>query len=232
MLAYKGSVFYNRIFLNGFVRSVSTLASGKPPFVMIASIGNPEPEYMNTRHNVGNMFLDLVVENHWQHFLKFREHRNIPHGVYSTSPDLPQVFLFKSIFSYMNLQGSPISKSWKKVYDLKKQESSPALVVIHDEIQLPLGKFQIRRQNTSARGHNGLRSINESMGMGYTKICIGVGKPNHKDVARHVLSRFKPEEKETLYFDVFPQIFKLLDEIKDGKHIYEVFEGDSNKKSK
>ncbi|CAH6723007.1 peptidyl-tRNA hydrolase [[Candida] jaroonii] len=190
---------------------------------MIASIGNPEPEYTFTRHNVGHFALDKLIEDHWTNFKSFTKHRNLSRGVYSVSNDsnMSNILLFKSNDTLMNLQGDPIFTNWRNVKRMQTNNYSPALVILHDEIQLPLGKIQIRKQGTSARGHNGLRSIDSIMGKEYTKISIGVGKPPNKFVADYVLARFKRPEIETLTYDVMPQIVEVLEEMMKGKYIYE-----------
>ncbi|KAG7193730.1 aminoacyl-tRNA hydrolase [Scheffersomyces spartinae] len=204
--------------------TMSVLTPGKPPFVLLASIGNPEDGYGSTRHNVGHQFLNELVQHHWTDFEPFKVHRNLPHGEVSLSNEMhPNLVLFKSTNSLMNLQGGPISQTWEKIRRLKESSTSPALVVVHDELQLPLGKFQIRRQGTSARGHNGLRSISNSMGSGYTKIGIGIGKPAHRNVALYVLGSFKQEEKMELSYNVFPKIIEALAQMEKGEHIYEVY---------
>lgn len=234
LIRYKARELLNRYVRTDFRRSISTLEPEKPPFLMIASIGNPEPQYQGTRHNVGHWALDELITNHWTSFNQFQNHKNIPDGVYSTSSvgGLSDVFLFKSIYSFMNLQGAPVSKTWQKVSNYQKATRSPALVVLHDELQVPFGKFQIRKQLSSARGHNGLRSIDSLMGGGYTKISIGIGKPTAKDLSNYVLSPFTPLEQEVLTYDVMPQIVNVLQEMKDGKYIYDKQEPDPNQSKK
>lgn len=223
IIRYKVREILNKYVFTGFRRSICTLVPEKPPFLMIASIGNPELQYQGTRHNVGHWALDELITNHWTCFSKFQAHKNIPDGVYSTSntEELSDVFLFKSIHSFMNLQGAPVSKTWQKISNYQRSTRSPALVVLHDELQVPFGKFQIRKQLSSARGHNGLRSIDSLMGGGYTKISIGIGKSTAKDVSNYVLSTFTPLEQEILTYDVMPQIATVLQEMTIGKHIYD-----------
>lgn len=120
----------------------------------------------------------------------------------------------------MNLQGSPISKVWNH-FRQQHPQSSSALVILHDEIQIPLGKVQVRRQNTSARGHNGLRSIDKAIGPKYTKIGIGIGKPNHSAIDRFVLSKFSLSELLTLSELSVPQVEAVIEEMLKGKYIYE-----------
>lgn len=199
-------------------RQFLTLKEGKPPAILFAAIANPVPQYSGTRHNVGNWALDQVQKGRSDvpPFKSSRTYR----GYSASEPlELNAVFL-KSTQSYMNLQGRPISKAWlqfKKAYP----NHSAAMVILHDEIQIPLGKIQIRRQNTSARGHNGLRSIDSTIGPVYTKIGIGVGKPDNIPVDKHVLSKFCSDELEVLTGESLPQIKAIIDDMLQGKYIYD-----------
>lgn len=104
----------------------------------------------------------------------------------------------------MNVQGKPIQKHFRKF------SSDSQLLILHDELQVELGKFQIRKPGTSARGHNGLKSINLTVGNHYWKVGVGIGRPQTlektSDVLNYVLSKFDPEQLETLDHEVFPKI--------------------------
>lgn len=234
IIKFKYREVLNKYVFTNFQRSISSLEANKPPFLMIASIGNPEPQYQGTRHNVGHWALEELVNNYWTSFDSFQKHKNLSGGVISTSTseELSNVLLFKSIDTFMNLQGSPISKAWNKIRSYQMAKYSPALVVLHDELQVPLGKFQIRKQLTSARGHNGLRSIDSLMGSGYTKISIGIGKPKSGDASKHVLSPFNAKEHEELTYEVMPQIASVLQEMACGKYVFEKNDPASNAQKK
>lgn len=222
LLRYSYRYVVNKYVFPSNIRQFSiNTGSGKSPYLMIASIGNPEPQYTNSRHSVGHWVLDTLIQSHWKNFHSFKKHRNISRGVYSLSEDdnFSNVFLYKSNETFMNLQGDPIYANWSLIRRVKSEDHNPALVVIHDEIQLPLGKIQVRRQGTSARGHNGLRSIDGVMGQNYTKIAVGVGKPPNKYVAEYVLAKFKKPELEVLTYDVMPQIVEVLEDMSRGRYI-------------
>lgn len=220
--------YSTRFFLNNYLypsnkKWLSTISSNKEPFLMVASVGNPEPEYSRTRHNVGHWVLQQLVDNHWTNFQAFQKHRNITKGKYSVSGDssTKNVILYKSDETYMNLQGEPIYQNWKQIQRIQAEQYNPVLVIIHDEILLQLGKIQIRRRGTSARGHNGLRSLDKIIGPNYLKIAVGVGKPPNKYVADYVLANFKKPELEVLTYDVMPKVVQALEEFLEGKHIYD-----------
>lgn len=192
------------------------LSMSATPSLMVCSIGNPEPEYQGTRHNVGHLILDHMVAN--LKFTAFNKHRNLVKGVYSVPTNLEwdKIFLFKSNESLMNLQGHWVNKNWQL---FSRSQPHPHLIIIHDDIQLPLGKVQVRVQGTSARGHNGLRSIDDVIGKTYTKISIGIGKPPNEHVISYVLGKFKHLEQDILQYDVTSQVIDMLKLMRSGKYI-------------
>lgn len=169
------------------------LLSTRPGGVLVVSIGNPEPQYKDTRHNVGHWIINELHRNNvpieygpWADDKTFG-------GEISTSSD-GNVVLARSIGSYMNTQGKPVSKITQR-YGKDK-----TLLVVHDELQKDLGKLQLRGPGTSARGHNGLKSIDSAMGNKYTKLSVGIGRPNkgQKEVSDYVLSKFTTSERAEL----------------------------------
>lgn len=183
--------------------------------VVVASIGNPSPQYDGSRHSVGHWVLD-EVRRQWPNFGQFSSGSNGMEISNADGGNNANLMLAKSTDSYMNLQGKPISRFWHKY------GKNSSLVIVHDELQIPLGKVQIRRRNTSARGHNGLRSIDSAMGNNYTKIAIGIGKPEKGGptlVSDFVLSKFTRAELETLEQVTLPRVVQILDEMSQGKHV-------------
>lgn len=176
--------------------------------LFIASIGNPEPEYCLTRHNVGHEFMNQLILIHWKdHIYK--------DGNYYRSRKFPEVVLYKSNETLMNLQGKFVARHYNR-FSLSK------LVVFHDELQVKLGKYQIRVEGTSARGHNGLKSVNQYVPSNkYTKFSIGIGKPIG-EVSKYVLLKFNQEELEILMWDVFPKLVQELEALAQKEEIVEL----------
>ncbi|RLV96590.1 Peptidyl-tRNA hydrolase [Spathaspora sp. JA1] len=184
-----------------FVRRINTNTTTNGLF--IASIGNPEPQYANTRHNVGHRMMNQLINIYWKSHIT-----SIQSNLYQSSK-YPNILLFKSNDQYMNLQGKPVSSQFNKI---RKQYSQ--LVILHDELQLDLGKYQIRKPGTSARGHNGLKSINSYLKNDYLKFGIGIGRPNSKQqVVDHVLSKFNLQEQEIIDYDVIPKCVEDLEKL-------------------
>ena len=95
---------------------------------------------------------------------------------------------------FMNLSGLSIKKLIN-FYKIKKEN----LLVVHDDIDLPLGKIKIKIGGGNA-GHNGLKNIDELIGKDYKRIRIGIDRPTNKSVDKFVLEDFKEkEEKEIVY---------------------------------
>ncbi|MCL1790951.1 MAG: aminoacyl-tRNA hydrolase [Peptococcaceae bacterium] len=152
----------------------------------VIGLGNPGLDYAETRHNVGFILLDqwskarrLSYKGRFRG--KFAEDRFDGEKVYLLKPQ-----------TYMNLSGMAVAEL-VGFYQMDSED----LLVVHDDIDLPLGKLRLRAQG-GAGGHNGLKSIQTHLGTTvYWRLKIGVGRPSNDDVAGHVLSPFgKAEKKE------------------------------------
>jgi len=154
---------------------------------LIAGLGNPGPQYEHTRHNIGQE----AVEQ-WGESL----------GVTLKS------LLFRSKHALADFRGNPIvllcpltfmNKSGESVrdcihhYDLETKK----LLVIHDDLDMPLGKIKVVR-NGGSGGHKGVSSIVHFLGSSeFSRVKIGIGRPRHGEaVADYVLSCFYDDEKK------------------------------------
>ncbi len=156
------------------------------PF-LVAGLGNPGPAYQSTRHNAGFMVLDrLLADKPGQ---AFRRHRLGLVASYA-----PGVWLLKPE-TFMNLSGDAVAPMlrWLKI-------DSQRLLVISDDLDLPLGKIRLRRQG-SAGGHNGLKSIALRLNSEhFARIRVGIGRPPDPQlpVIDWVLSPFSAGERSAL----------------------------------
>lgn len=157
---------------------------------MIVGLGNPGREYEATRHNVGFRVTDLLAQRLHVRIdrLKFRAlTRQTELGGKKVLLVQPQTF--------MNLSGAAVS-ALASYYHIPPQR----VLVIFDDISLPPGRIRIRRDG-SAGGHNGIKSIIQSLGTDqFPRIKIGVGAKPHPDydLADWVLSRFSAQEEKAL----------------------------------
>ena len=161
---------------------------------LIVGLGNPGSTYQMNRHNIGFMVVDLIQEQE-----KFPEWSEKFKGLYSKKDD---VVLLKPQ-TYMNLSGQAV-QACMTFFKITLDD----LCVIHDDIELPVGEIKTK-MGGSAKGHNGLRSIDGCVGQNYKRIRCGVDRPSHQDVAAYVLSNFSKDELPTLVLAVQDAV-KLL----------------------
>ena len=150
---------------------------------LIVGLGNPEEKYKHNRHNVGFMVIDSLLSTlPFTHINK----SSFRGALYKSS----NILLLKPL-TFMNLSGQSI----EAVSSYFKPDN---IVVIHDDLDLPFGTLKFKFGGGHG-GHNGLRSIDESIGKEYLRVRIGIGKPQSRDkVISHVLSDFSKNQQEDL----------------------------------
>lgn len=155
---------------------------------MVVGLGNPGKQYEETRHNVGWMVLDRLAERAgWSGRVKAREAAAVVRGRYAGL----DLVLVKPT-TYMNLSGVAV----RKVLARERAPLAELLVVV-DDFALPLGRLRLREQG-SAGGHNGLRSIIGELGnQKFARLRVGIGEPS-RGAVDHVLSRFRNDERALL----------------------------------
>lgn len=189
--------------------------------ILVVGLGNPSPTYNGTRHNVGNWLIEQLVKHKWNGFMALKPDKAVGSFRSSTSlkSDASHMVLAASTGNFMNILGQPINKLWQKFQ--KESRAGLNLLIVHDELEIPLGKVQLRKGSTSARGHNGLKSIKSSIGDGYMKLGIGIGKPTNSGdgaISDYVLSKFTHMELSKLEDATLEQAANIMDEILKGKH--------------
>jgi PTH1 family peptidyl-tRNA hydrolase len=155
---------------------------------VICGLGNPGDRYRFTRHNVGFRVVDLLADR-WGMTGEGRVKEGAALLEVRRPEPIGRVLLVKPL-RYMNRSGGPLRAA------LRQTDVDPAaeLLVVCDDIDLPLGRLRLRRSG-SAGGHNGLRDIIASLGTeDFARARIGVGRTG--TAARHVLSSFRPEERD------------------------------------
>jgi len=158
---------------------------------LLVGLGNPGSEYNKTRHNVGFMVLEEMAR---QNNCIFRDSKKlygktceIRSGLIKTRLLMPK--------TYMNESGRSV-RSAKDWFNFENNQ----LIVLVDDIDLPLGKIRVRSQGSSG-GHNGLKSIINHLGTNeFKRLRIGIGSPSEIQKERksktvsHVLGNFSKEE--------------------------------------
>ncbi len=157
---------------------------------LIVGLGNPDDKYKNTRHNVGFMAVDLLMNQNGGVFNK-----NKMQGIFGECKINGNRILAVKPQTYMNNSGicvSQIAKFYKIPLD--------KIIIIFDDISLDVGKLRIRRKGSHG-GHNGMRSIVDHLNSSdITRIKLGVGAKPHPDydLADWVLSNFPKDQNENL----------------------------------
>ncbi|EOT23386.1 peptidyl-tRNA hydrolase [Eubacterium sp. 14-2] len=155
---------------------------------IIAGLGNPTRQYEKTRHNVGFDVIDLLAE---KYNIKVNEKKH--RALCGTGILEGQKVLLVKPQTFMNLSGESIGA----ILNYYKIPPETNFMVLYDDISLPPGRLRIRKKG-SAGGHNGIKNIISHVGtQEFLRIKIGVGeKPQGRDLADYVLSRFSKEERE------------------------------------
>jgi len=150
---------------------------------LIVGLGNPGPQYRDTRHNAGFLVLDLLAA---RYKLTFRSGRGADEAKWEG------VTLLKPT-TFMNLSGAAVQGA------LTRARLSPAeLLVVHDDLDLPLGRLRLR-VGGSAGGQRGVADTIRRIGPDFTRLKVGISRPSEGwKVENWVLSRFQEAEKPLL----------------------------------
>jgi PTH1 family peptidyl-tRNA hydrolase len=180
---------------------------------VLVGLGNPGPKYLMTRHNVGFLFLDVLVqENHasWDSTSALAKKSKSEIAEFKVSGK--NVIAIKPQ-TYMNLSGQALEGLYQKNPRLKESE----LIVFHDEVDIPFKQLRIKKGGGDA-GHNGLKDIRRVLGHGdYIRFRIGVGRPTGPmELADYVLQNFSKEEQEPL-IEVMSRTADTLDLVLQNK---------------
>jgi PTH1 family peptidyl-tRNA hydrolase len=167
------------------------LATGGSSRWLAVGLANPEAEYAGTRHNIG---ADVVRILAGRLGTPFKAHKASAH-VADTFDRPGGVPLSLAIpFGYMNNSGGPVQRL-TAFYKVPLER----LIVVHDEIDLPLASLRLKRGGGTA-GHNGLKDVQRHLGgSDFYRVRIGVGRPpDRQDPADFLLHRFSTKEREQI----------------------------------
>lgn len=176
--------------------------------LVIVGLGNPGNPYARTRHNVGFDVVDVLSEK-----LNIPVKKKMHHTLVGEGSILGERVVLCKPQTFMNESGRSVVElvQWYK-------PEPDRLLVIYDDIDLPLGKLRIRKSG-SAGTHNGMRSILAQYGrQDFPRIRVGVGaKPEGWDLANWVLSHYATSEEQKIQFDAFLRAADAVQMIaKDG----------------
>ena len=154
--------------------------------LLFVGLGNPNPNNLNNRHNVGFFVIDAINQ-------KFKLSKQKPkfEGLLTTGKiDEQKVFAIKPL-TFMNSSGICI-KELIEYFKINVKD----VFVFHDDMDIDLGKVKVKFGGNSA-GHNGIDSIDKNIGKNYSRVRIGIGRPiKNSEGADHVLENFSIDEKD------------------------------------
>ena len=164
---------------------------------LITGLGNPGNRYSNTRHNMGFLVLDHVMNasraEPGEHVRCLDEKNEFILWEWIRPDDPDTRYLLKPM-TYMNRSGKAVAHAASRL-NLREDK----ILVIHDEVDLPLGRVKLKFGGGLA-GHNGLRSIAEQLGTrDFARLRIGIGRPEDQaSLSEYVLHKFTPGEQKSL----------------------------------
>lgn len=155
---------------------------------IIAGLGNPGSEYRLTRHNLGFRVVDFLAESEG---VSWKKESGFEADLARVSVCGRSILLVKPL-TFMNESGRSLNLLCR-YYKMPPE----ALVVICDEVQLPLGGVKITLKG-SAGGHNGIESVLERIGEGFVRYRLGIGPKSNSKISlkNFVLGKFRPDEEE------------------------------------
>jgi PTH1 family peptidyl-tRNA hydrolase len=155
------------------------------PLKLIVGLGNPGPEYAQTRHNAGFVLVDELAARHGGKFRSELRHKGELTRIRIGAEEL---WLLKPM-SFMNNSGAPV-RSIATFYKVPPG----SILVAHDELDFPPGTVKLR-EGGGAGGHNGMRDVIAQLGDAFWRLRIGIGHPGNRDaVLSYVLGRPLPED--------------------------------------
>jgi PTH1 family peptidyl-tRNA hydrolase len=174
---------------------------------LIVGLGNPGPEYDQTRHNAGFWFVDLLASRHGG---QFRQEKKFSGEVCRLRIGGDEVWLLKPM-TFMNRSGQAV-RQLSAFYKIPIEN----ILVAHDELDLDPGVVRLKRGGGHG-GHNGLRDISSQLGKDFMRLRIGIGHPGHKDgVVDFVLSRASRTDQQAIE-EAVQEATEVIEEIVSGQ---------------
>lgn len=169
---------------------------------LVVGLGNPGQKYSLTRHNVGFMILDSKLDS--------KEWKNKFDGMYQMTTIDNEKIIFLKPCTYMNLSGYSVQKVMN-YFNISIND----VLVIQDDLDLSFGRYRLKK-NSSAGGHNGIKSIISSVGdNSFCRLKIGISHDRTIDTSDYVLNNFSKaelkylEENYSLYWDIILSFIRV-----------------------
>ena len=167
--------------------------------ILFVGLGNPTPDSQNNRHNIGFKIIDAINQN----FSLSKQKPKFKGLLTMGNIGDEKVYAIKPL-TFMNNSGTCI----RELIEYFKIDSSD-IIVFHDDLDIELGKIKAKFGGSDA-GHNGIASLDKFIGKEYSRVRIGIGKPEKMKVNDFVLGDFNEEEKIKLE-EIFTKIISSLE---------------------
>ncbi len=176
--------------------------------LMVVGLGNPGPDYANTRHNAGALFVEALARETGQSLRPEKKY----HGLYARIQLQGLDLHLLNPSTYMNRSGLSI-KALADFFKIQPQQ----ILVAHDELDIPPGTARFKKSGGHG-GHNGLRDTIAHLGTNeFQRLRIGIGHPgDSRKVTGYVLGRLGKQETEELNA-VIDEIIRVLPDAASGK---------------
>lgn len=171
---------------------------------LVAGLGNPGPQYAQTRHNIGFMVVDELARRLAGRLARHKRAQALACEAKVGPPGSSVPVVLAEPQSFMNASGGPV-KALMQFYGVDQEQ----LIVVHDELDIPFEAIRTKRGGGDG-GHNGLKSIRQALGSGeFLRVRVGIGRPpGQQDPAVYVLRTFAASER--------PQVGLLVDRAADA----------------
>ena len=173
--------------------------------LLLVGLGNPGSNYTNTRHNIGFKIIDAINS----HFKLSKQKPKFKGLLTTGNIDEKKIYAIKPL-TFMNNSGICI----RELIEYFKIDSEN-VIVFHDDLDVDFAKIKAKFGGSSA-GHNGIESIDKFIGKDYSRIRIGIGKPEKKiETSDFVLTNFTEDEKiqlEKIIQNIIDSLPILIDE--------------------
>lgn len=174
---------------------------------LIIGLGNPEPEYSNTRHNMGFDTINIIAQNNNINISKSKFKGLCETGIIQGK----KVILLKPQ-TYMNLSGESV-KEVVNFYNIELEN----IIVIYDDMDIEKGKIKIRKKGGSG-SHNGMKSVIKELQFSeFARVRVGIGQPDFRnDMVNYVIGKVSEEEQKILQQGVNSAAEAVEEIIKNG----------------
>ena len=188
------------------------MKDGSEDMYVVVGLGNPGPNYAQTRHNVGHMVVAQLADQLGVRLSAHRATRTIHATARTGFGAQSKRLVLATCESYMNTSGGPVSQLLR-YYHVAPEN----LIVVHDDLDLQFAELKLKRGGGEG-GHNGLKSISSSLGTkDYIRMRLGIGRPPARmNPADYVLQKFAKAEATELEISIREAADAVIDVIENG----------------